>query len=258
MTHRRANSKGFSLIELLVAIIIIGILATILIPVVSNRSAQARLARAHTDLESLSEAQQRVEIDTQYYVRMFMLNDTRSTVALAFTRPNPPVGFQDGLSQYTAAGGWHQNVPRLFIAPETADLVSSAVGTSVLNTLITTETVYDSTLPYRWNGPYINWQKDNNLIDSVEGPDALPDDPWGNNYLFFTRLGLLVEPDGVLATTTTFNPATGRFSTSGALDCLIFDRPTLLSVGPDGLPGDGNNPGTRFGEGDDIVRPFGR
>ncbi|HMZ51991.1 MAG TPA: prepilin-type N-terminal cleavage/methylation domain-containing protein, partial [Candidatus Sumerlaeota bacterium] len=71
----RRRRAGFSIIELLVAIIIIGILVAVLIPVVANRTAQARLARAQSDLKNLGEAEERVGVDTGFYIRLFALND---------------------------------------------------------------------------------------------------------------------------------------------------------------------------------------
>ena len=53
------------------------------------------------------------------------------------------------------------------------------------------------------------------------------------------------EPDGVMNETTYL----------GA-DTLVFDRFTLLSLGPNGSPGPDDSGIARFGAGDDVYRQF--
>lgn len=247
-----ARRRGFSLIELLVAIIIIGILVAVLLPVVSNRSRQARIARTNSDLENLSEAYERAAIDTGYYSRIFMLNDVLRGDDLPIEDPDDRY---DGVTDYdsTVTNSFLQFPTNnsLFIDPNTGDFVTGLNRDAVFDRFLRNETTFDGTSA--WNGPYITWQKDtNNFLgigfDNLE-KDGIPDDPWGNNYLFFTRAGLFEEPDGQVVTTVNINGTTW--------DCLLFDRPTVLSLGPNGLPGTGE-PASEFGEGDDYFRQFGR
>ena len=50
------RQSGFTMVELLIAIIIIGILVAIIVPVLSNRASDARIAAAKADLEAIANA----------------------------------------------------------------------------------------------------------------------------------------------------------------------------------------------------------
>lgn len=254
----RRRQRGFSIIELLVSIIIIGILVAVLVPIIASRTEQARQARVQADLQNIGENLERVAVDTGYYVRLFALNDVLVGDGVAFNR-GTNTDRADGLTDYSVSQlfyGFPDAQNNLFIDPRTG-LFAVVDRDELIFRFRASESNYDGTVT--WNGPYLNWQKDNNLYNSLIAPDGIPDDPWGNNYLLFTREGMIREPQGTIITTT--DPAaTGGWNGSGDFDCLVFDRPTVVSVGPNGLPGNGivGNADGEFGKFDDYTRPFGR
>lgn len=274
-----AARSGFSIIELLVAIIIIGILVAIMVPIVSNRSEQARVARVEADLENIAEAMQRVAIDTGYYVRLFALDDLlfgdadlNGAGGQAFNRGNNPNNIADGLTDYlpNVAQPFY-NFPTansLFIDPRTglfagANPDSGAYGgtptrQAIIRRLADGESVYNAATGF-WGGPYLNFSSDSALYNNVVAPTGVPTDPWGNDYILFTRRGMFLEPNGIVVESVS-QLASGGFSQGGPFDCLVFDRPTVLSMGPNGAPGNGlsGSADGQFGRDDDFHRSFGR
>lgn len=120
-----------------------------------------------------------------------------------------------------------------------------------------------------WKGPYLNLDhKERKVSYANPWPAAAagtapqvsygtPLDPWGNPYLLFTKLGMMNE------FTTGGNPGqivqSVTMSDGGTYSNLDqrFDRPTVLSLGPNGVPGNGAaSAEPEFGMGDDIFRQF--
>jgi general secretion pathway protein G len=67
--RRRRGVGGFTLVELLLVLVILGILAAIVIPKFSGRTEQAQLTAAHTQISTFSTALNAFEIDTGSYPR---------------------------------------------------------------------------------------------------------------------------------------------------------------------------------------------
>jgi general secretion pathway protein G len=64
---RRALRAGFTLIELMVVLIIIGVLAALIVPNVLERADDARVTAAHTDVTNLMQALKLYRLDNQRY-----------------------------------------------------------------------------------------------------------------------------------------------------------------------------------------------
>lgn len=65
--HRRRNQRGFTLIELMVVLVIIGVLAALIVPNVLDRADDARVTAARTDIANLQQALKLYKLDNQRY-----------------------------------------------------------------------------------------------------------------------------------------------------------------------------------------------
>jgi prepilin-type N-terminal cleavage/methylation domain-containing protein len=110
--HKRrvGNQKGFTLIELMIVVAIIGILTAIAFPLYANIQARARMAKAQADARTLASA---VSVFSAHVGTLpaALANLTVATTVNGITAgpfinpiPNPPAGW--GAYTYaTAAGG---------------------------------------------------------------------------------------------------------------------------------------------------------
>jgi type II secretory pathway pseudopilin PulG len=255
-TYPVNSARGFTIVEIIMTFIIIGILTLILTPVISNRANDARLTAAAKDLEHLKDALERAHIDTGYIVRMYTLNDTGG--AGDNIAATDPLDRLESLSDNTqTTNNIYDNPSSIFINASSQDFVAASSQAQIL-TLVETN--------FLWHGPYIaDWRRDVNNND-------WPDDPWGNDYLFFSARGVLSPPIQPGAGGTLGQDFSESFEVDGPnpnnistinTEALVFDRFVILSTGPNGLPGDGTNvlPASggqgQYGLADDLVREFG-
>jgi general secretion pathway protein G len=64
---RRLRSAGFTLIELMVVLVIIGVLAALIVPNVLDRADDARATAARTDVNNIMQALKLYKLDNQRY-----------------------------------------------------------------------------------------------------------------------------------------------------------------------------------------------
>jgi general secretion pathway protein G len=85
---RRRVSTGFTLIELMVVLVIIGVLAALIVPNVLDRADDARTTAARTDVNNLMQALKLYKLDNQRYPSGEQ--GLGALVARPTTQPVPP------------------------------------------------------------------------------------------------------------------------------------------------------------------------
>ena len=85
---RRAVQAGFTLIELMVVLVIIGVLAALIVPNVLDRADDARVTAARTDVNNLMQALKLYKLDNQRYPTTEQ--GLQALVAKPTTGPVPP------------------------------------------------------------------------------------------------------------------------------------------------------------------------
>src|SRR5687767_4924176 len=63
----RRSSAGFTLIEIMVVVVILGILAAVVVPRIMDRPDDARIARAKQDIRAIKSALNLYKLDNFYY-----------------------------------------------------------------------------------------------------------------------------------------------------------------------------------------------
>ncbi len=85
---RTRRAAGFTLIELMVVLVIIGVLAALIVPNVLNRADDARVTAARTDVNNLVQALKLYRLDNQRYPSADQ--GLQALVARPAAPPTPP------------------------------------------------------------------------------------------------------------------------------------------------------------------------
>ena len=236
------NNKGVTLTELLVVLAIVGLLATVAVPVYVNRAEQAKIKVAQEECRAIAQAQEACAILHGFYVPIQLLDDVPETrdTSNADSINNEPGSIyliDVGLDAYTQ----RTSQPQLNNVDENPKVAS---------------------IRYFWQGPFLNpsrvWfdpsRYDNAHDERMNSTDRrrdYPIDPWGNPYRMYSPIG--VVGSGALGTSYNQDSFSDGNLTSND---NRFDRYAIVSWGPDGMYD--TDPGrSSASRRDDIVHYFG-
>ncbi len=162
----KLNQYGFSLLEILVALVLVSILSVLAVNRYTSRTDAAKIAAAQSEEKAIASAEQQCEIDTGYYVNLRALS------------------CEPGIGTYEQGSVFFYNIQSLPV-PFAIDTDGSMFNGNYF--------------PYSsWKGPYMTYQSadisttgspNSGLIASQQTYGA-PLDPWGNPYRLFTPLTL--------------------------------------------------------------------
>jgi general secretion pathway protein G len=112
MKTRRNTESGFTLIEVMVVVVILGILAAILVPKVMDRPDQARITKARQDIRALEAALNLYKLDNFVYPTT---DQGLEALVEQPTSPEPPNWKAGGYVDRLPKDPWNQDY--LFLSP---------------------------------------------------------------------------------------------------------------------------------------------
>jgi prepilin-type N-terminal cleavage/methylation domain-containing protein len=230
MINPKFRQSGFTILEILIAVIIIGVLVAIAIPRYMQRTDDARYATARSEMKQFVTAEQAIELDTGYYVSLRVINDVHGNPAISL-----PTNTVMGWTEYVIEieDGRAIDTSGVYAAKNNIDLAGE------------------------WNGPYMQFKQNgsqSNLL-GVDTSDILPEGGFGD----ITKYGIPLDPWGSPYRlygpyyNNAFNP--GSLNPDPAIASgFQFDRFVLVSFGKNTTRD--FDKGAIGYTGDDIIIPF--
>jgi general secretion pathway protein G len=118
MMNRKNRVQGFTLIEVMVVVVILGILAAILVPKVMDRPEQARITKARQDIRALEAALNLYKLDNYVYPTT---DQGLEALVEKPTSPEPPNWKEGGYVDRLPQDPWKQ--PYQFLSPGTHGVI---------------------------------------------------------------------------------------------------------------------------------------
>ncbi|MGD8313054.1 MAG: type II secretion system major pseudopilin GspG [Gammaproteobacteria bacterium] len=112
MKNTRSKTGGFTLIEVMVVVVILGILAAILVPKVMDRPEQARITKARQDIRALEAALNLYKLDNYVYPTT---DQGLESLVEKPSSPEPPNWKEGGYVDRLPQDPWKQ--PYQFLSP---------------------------------------------------------------------------------------------------------------------------------------------
>ena len=112
MKQSYRNTAGFTLIEVMVVVVILGILAAVLVPKVMDRPEQARITKAKQDIRSLEAALNLYKLDNYTYPTT---DQGIEALVEKPSSPEPPNWKQGGYLDRMPTDPWKQ--PYFYLSP---------------------------------------------------------------------------------------------------------------------------------------------
>jgi prepilin-type N-terminal cleavage/methylation domain-containing protein len=246
----RAGRQGFTLTELLVVLLIIGLLATLAVPVYIAKRQQAMITVAQAEVRALAEAEKQCQLIHGYFVPLQMLDDVIPDSTISSTLPVDDLSEED------------QN---LYVIDPMQSLQDQMTDQLQIRSLDTNMRIYK--MINEWAGPFLNPQRVLFAQDVKIDPNTdldryrldVPLDPWGNPYRFYSPLGLvgtnadstdLTEAD---STSDWTDFSDGRLTTTDGE--RMQGKYAIISYGPNGTTED-IQPTANTDDDDDIIYFF--
>ena len=113
MKHSRSKPNAFTLVEILIVVVILGILAAVVVPLMAGATEDAAVATAHTELNKVRRAIEVYKVSNENALPTIAAGDGTwgEIVSRAYLREAP-------MNQYV--GGTNAAVIAIGIAPDTA------------------------------------------------------------------------------------------------------------------------------------------